>query len=281
MPSIIPKPLGFTRARIGRLRQIRFPKPLSSFGLGLASVFCLTAFFCSEPESGRKPIPLAPLTGFELILKDAGLGELGVRLKWDFPDTMKISYFEALLSTRADSLGLPLTSRIPADAREWVLALPDSAPPFTVYAAIRPVEQLSTGQSRFGDSLAIDSLRIAERLTLLQPSQNQVWNGRVVVVRARFGNDRGYNLRQQWWSAAESDTDPYSKGLDTCFPRNHCNPPFFGTQTVEDTVLLSGLEPTEIAKQVLCLFATESYQGNPRGLRQGLGCVAFTRRDTL
>jgi hypothetical protein len=141
-----------------------------------------------------------------------------------------------------------------------------------VYFGLRAVAVEPTGQKSFGDRILLDSLRVITPGTIHQPANGATVLGREAVVEVRTGSDPGQTLRQLWFEDAGSG---WTALLDTCLPRSECEKPFFGTVTVQDTIILSAA-PTPIPT-LFCVLATESGTTQGRGLKQSLGCSKFER----
>lgn len=241
----------------------------------LCAVFLFQGFYCAQ-KNDPPSLPSAHLTDIHLKMEDPASGSPGVYVAWEYPADGKVSYFDIYQGTNKDSLKHPLQSHLPGDSLHVVLALPDSSRPFTLYYAVRAVLVEPTGQKLIGDTLPVDSLTIAPSLTILQPAGGSHQSGRTLTMQVQTASDNGVMIRMSYFEKTGPD---WFLKQDTCLPTDRCGFPIFGNSVQRDSLILEQHAAGDTIPALFCVVGTESFQDQPTGLIQSLGCTRYFRVD--
>lgn len=242
--------------------------------LGLAGAVLLSqGFYCSQ-KSDPPGLPTVHLTDIHLKMSDPALGAPGVYLAWTYPADAEVSFFEIYQSTVKDSLGHSLLVQSAKDSLHTVLALPDSSRPFTLYFALRAVWVEPTGQKQIGDTLEMDSIRIASSLNILHPGNGIYLGGRTLDMQVQTASDNGVTIRMSYF---EKIGPAWQTVQDTCLPTDRCSAPIFGNSVQRDSLILEQHPATDTVPALFCVVGTESFGKSSTGLIQSLGCSRFLR----
>jgi hypothetical protein len=252
----------------------RHSRTAEALGL-LCAFFFSQGFYCAQ-KNDPPSLPSAYLTDIHLKMEKPESGSPGVFLAWRYPAEAQVSYFDIYQATDKDSLKHPAESRLASDSFHVVLPIPDSSRPFTLYYAVRAVWVEPTGQKSIGDTLQVDSITIAPSLTILQPAAGSYRGGRTLSMEVQTASDNGVMIRMSYF---EKPDRAWLLKQDTCLPTDRCGFPIFGNSVQRDSLTLEQHPATDTVQALFCVVGTESFQDQPTGLVQSLGCRRFFRVD--
>jgi hypothetical protein len=239
---------------------------------GLAAVACMGMSCWQDQDPPELPSP--KLTDIRLTLADPERGAPGAYLAWEYPEG-EASYFlvyQGLATGTAADSALP--APIATESSHLELPLPDSTRPFTAYFSVRAIRVEATGQKLASGALVPDSLTVTPALSILEPATGLRLGGRLLDLQVQTQSDPGVSLRLAYLEKADG---AWVTKLDTCMPMDACGIPVFGRSVQRETVVLDSYDGTEPLPALLCVFGTESFQGQRTGLAQSLGCSGFFR----